>query len=270
MAVRQVKPEGFIEEADRWEYLWFIHRQGRTVDGRVEKVTFPDNLKTAVWELDLDGVKGVVPFSETGLADQGLMLRFVGQVVRVKIAGLDRESRVAACSRREALAEASARLFAVLQPGQVIDVMVKAVLPPEDGRGPRIVVDVGGGVLVEVPRRLATTRQAERLEQVFRPGRQTKAEVTRVDKESGIIRVSLAAVEADPWQEPYRRGDVVAGLVVNQLEGVLFVEVKPGLVGIASAPLQGKIQKGERVACVVTVYNPKEKTLHLQLRGRLA
>jgi small subunit ribosomal protein S1 len=49
-----------------------------------------------VRELDLDGVKGVVPFSETGLKDQGLMLRFVGQVVRVKVAGLDRENLVVA------------------------------------------------------------------------------------------------------------------------------------------------------------------------------
>jgi hypothetical protein len=30
------------------------------------------------------------------------------------------------------------------------------------------------------------------------------------------------------------------------------------------------MQKGERVACVVTAYYPEVKKLHLQLRGRLA
>ena len=266
----EIKPEGFIQEADRWEYLWLVHRQGRAVEARVEKVTFPENLKTAVWELDLDGVKGVVRFSETGLEDQGLMLRFVGQVVRVKVSGLDRENRVVACSRREALADARERLFAALGPGQVIDVVVKAILPPADGKPPRLVVDVGGGVLVEVPRGAATKRRSEKLEQLFRPGRQARAKVVQVDRQTDVIRVSLAAVEADPWRETYRRGDVVAARVVNQKDGMLFVEVRPGLVGIASAPLHGGMRKGDRVACVVTAYYPEEKKLHLQLRGRLA
>ena len=233
-------------------------------------MTFPENLKTAVWELDLGGVKGVVPFSETGLADQGLMLRFVGQVVRVKVSGCDRENRVVACSRRGALADARERLLATLGPGQVIDVVVKAVLPPADGKPPRLLVDIGGGVLVEVPRGAATKRRADRLENLFRPGRQARAKVVQVDRQTDVIRVSLADVEADPWRETYRRGDVVAARVMNQKDGLLFVEVKPGLVGIASTPLHGRLRKGERVACVVTAYYPEEKKLHLRLRGRLA
>jgi len=264
-------PEGFTPEQDRWEYLWLMHRLGRTVDARVTKVTFPENLATAVWEVDLgDGVKGVVPLGESGLAGQGLMMRYVGQVVRVKISGLDREMRVAACSRRAALAEAKERLMGALAPGQVIDVMVKAVLGPAPGKPPFVLVDVGGGVVAEVPRGAATKIRTERMESIFRPGQQVKAKVLSVDRESDVIRVSMAAVEPDAWQENYQRGHMVAGRVINQKGGLVFVEIKPGLVGIADPPLRGRLRNGERVRCVVTVYRPRERKMHLQIRGRLA
>jgi|GEM_PF-4767243 small subunit ribosomal protein S1 len=270
-AMQKVKPEGFVQEADRWEYLWFVHKKDRPIEACVEKITFPDNLKTAVWELDLGGVKGVCPLSETGLESQRLMFRYVGQVVRVKIAGMDKENRLAACSRRAAIADARERVFATLQPDQIIDVVVKAVLPAEGDKPPRLVVDVGGGVLVEVSRGSATTRQAERLERLFRPGKQAKAKVIRVDRQTDTIRVSLTAVEADPWATySCQRGDVVAARVVRQVKQqdgslVLHLEVQPGLIGIAST-LHG-LHVGERVLAKVNVYSPKEQKLRLDLWG---
>uniref|UniRef100_UPI002FE20CCB hypothetical protein n=1 Tax=Thermodesulfitimonas autotrophica TaxID=1894989 RepID=UPI002FE20CCB len=119
------KPEGFEVVADRWEYLWQAKERGIPVEATVEKVTWPENLNTCTWELDLgEGVKGVVPSSETGLADTRLMTRFVGQKILVKIRGMDKENRVAACSRREAIADAQERLFAVLKPDMVFDAVV--------------------------------------------------------------------------------------------------------------------------------------------------
>jgi small subunit ribosomal protein S1 len=270
-AGQKVQPEGFVQEADRWEYLWFIHKRGRSIEACVEKITFPDNLKTAVWELDLGGVKGVCPLSETGLESQQLMFRYVGQMVRVKIAGLDKENHLAACSRRAAIADARERVFETLQPDQIIDVVVKAVLPAENDKPPRLVVDVGGGVLVEVPRGSATRRQAERLERLFRPGKQAKAKVIEVDRRTDKIRVSLAAVEADPWATyGCQRGDVVSARVVRQVRQqdgslMLYLEVQPGLIGIAST-LHG-LRIGDSVLAKVNVYSPKEQKLRLDLWG---
>jgi small subunit ribosomal protein S1 len=266
------KPEGFELVADRWEYLWQAKERGIPIEAIVEKVTWPENLDTAVWELDLGGVKGVVPASETGLADASLMTRFVGQKILVKIRGLDRENRVAACSRREAIADAQERLFKALKPDMVIDAVVKAVLPPDpvSGKPASLVVDAGGGVLVEVPRKLATRSRAHRLNELFRPGQAVKAKVLHVDPQTGTVRVSLVDLEADPWEgAAYKRGDVVAGRVVG-VKDVVFVEVSPGLVGIAPLPLRGRLRRGDRVAAVVTAFDREKKKLHLQLRGKLA
>lgn len=265
------RPEGFTQEADRWEYLYFAKQQGYTVPAVVEKVTFPENLSTAVWELDLGGgVKGIVPASESGLDDQSLMLRYVGQQVAVKIKGIDRENGIAACSRREAVADAAEKLFAALKPEMVVDVVVKVVLPGTDGKPSRLVVDAGGGVLVEVPRSKATRNRTAKLTDLFRPGQAVKAKVVQVDQQSGVIRLNMADLEADPWAGQYTRGDVVAGTVLTQRDGTVFVEVRPGLVGIAASPLRGRLRKGERVAAMVTVFDPAAKKLHLRIRGRLA
>lgn len=265
-----IKPEGDVQEQDRWEYLFFAKQQGFTVPGMVEKVTFPENLNTAVWELDLGGVKGIVPASESGLDNQSLMLRFVGQTVQVKVKSLDRENSVAACSRREAVAEAAEKLFASLKPEQVIGVVVKAILPQTDEKPLRLLVDAGGGVLVEVSRGQATRNRSARLGDLFRPGQTAKAKVTHVDAQTGTIRLNMADLETDPWQGNYKRGDVVAGTVLTQRDGMVFVEVKPGLIGIASAPLRGYLRKGTRVAAMVTFFDPQAKKLHLRLRSRLA
>lgn len=266
------KPEGFEVVADRWEYLWQAKERGIPVEAVVEKVTWPENLDTAMWEIDLGGVKGVVPSSETGLVDTSLMTRFVGQKILVKIKGMDKENRVAACSRREAIADAQERLFKALKPDMVIDCVVKAVLPPDpvNGKPPALVVDVGGGVLVEVPRKHAT-RSYARLNDLYRPGQALKAKVLQVDPQAGIIRVSLADVEPDPWEgATFKRGEIVAGRVVN-VGSAVFVEVLPGLTGIAPLPLRGRLRRGDRVACQVTSFDREKKKLHLRLRGgRLA
>lgn len=267
------KPEGYEITADRWEYLWSAKERGVPVEATVEKVTWPENLDTAMWEIDLgEGVKGVVPSSETGLADVSIMPRFVGQKILVKIKGLDKENRVAACSRREVIADAQERLFAVLKPDMVIDAVVKAVLPPDqvNGKPSALVVDVGGGVLVEVPKKHAT-RSYVRLPEIFRIGQVVKAKVLQVDPQTGTIRVSLADMEADPWQNAaYKRGEIVSGRVVNVKDAV-FVEVLPGLTGIAPLPLRSRLRKGDKVACQVTSFDREKKKLHLRLRGgRLA
>jgi len=269
------KPEGYEVVADRWEYLYFAKERGVPVEAAVEKVTWPENLDTAVWELDLgDGIRGVVPASESGLADTSLMTRFVGQKILVKIKGMDKENRVAACSRREAIADAQERLFAALKDGIVIDAVVKAVLPPDRnaGKPASLVVDAGGGVLVEVPRKLATRSRAHRLAELFRPGQAVKAKVLQVDPQTGTLKLSLVDAEPDPWEGlVYKRGDVVAGTVVGQAEKVVFLEIKPGVVGIAPPPLRGVLRRGNRVAAVVTSYDREKKKLHLRLRGsRLA
>jgi len=267
------KPEGYVDEADRWEYLFVARRQGFPVSAVVERLSYPEHLEGPVWELDLgDGIRGVVPFAESGLVEPGQMARFVGQSVTVKIKSMDRETRLVAASRKEAVEDARRRLLDVLVPGEVLDGVVRAVLPAaSDGRSARLLVDIGGGVLCEVPRSAATRSRVGKLGAHFSPGQQVRAVVKAVDRESGSISISLVEVESDPWATAtYNRGEIVSGRVVSRRGSVVYVEVRPGMVGIGNAPLRGTVWHGDRVSGKVTMYDPGRRRLHLQLLGRPA
>lgn len=266
-----LKPEGYQIRADIWERLHAAAESGAHVDAIVERVTWPDG-QSAVWEVSLlgfPGVRGLVPSSETGVTREQ-MPRFVGQVIRVTIKGLDREHGLAACSRREAVAEAWRRIWETYREGQVVDAVVRAILPPGDGKGPRALLDVGGGALVEVPRAKATRSRVLPLREALPPGRQVRAKVTRVDPQAGVLEVSIVDAEPDPWEGlDYRRGDFVSGVVVYADSRHVFVEVKPGVVGLAPPPLRGAIRAGDRVSCAVASFDRAARKLRLRLRGKL-
>ncbi|MGQ9533437.1 MAG: 30S ribosomal protein S1, partial [Desulfotomaculales bacterium] len=147
-----MRPEGVTFTLDPLEVLFQMRERQQTLEATIVALDYPNSISTWVLTFpDLDGVKGLVPASESGLPDKDLMPRFVGQSVRVKIRGIDRENKLAACSRREAVAEAAAKLLPTLaeNPDAVLDAMVRCVVP---GNPPKLLVDVGGGVLAEVPR----------------------------------------------------------------------------------------------------------------------
>lgn len=237
--------------------------RGLTLEARVVRVTWPEG--RPVWEVELPGgIKGLVPSSETGLEDAAAMPRYVGQTVNVKVKGLDRENGLAACSRREAVAEASQQLLEALKENQTVDAVVRAVYPN------RVAVDIGGGFTVEVPRIRATQSRVLRLTDLYNPGQAVKAKVLRVDPQTGAVDVSLIN-DPDPWEGvDYRRGDFISGIVTSVDEKHVFVEVKPGVVALAPRPLRGDVKRGDKVTMAVASFDRQARKLRCRLRGRLA
>lgn len=272
-----IKPEGFKIEADPWEVLHGYCERQQSVDALVTRITWPNG--SPVWELaftglgiETDGIRGLVPSSETGLP-KDLMTRFVGQAVRVKIKGFQKDEGLVACSRNEAVAEAQGVLFEKVKEGQIIDCVVRAVLPKSERKPPRLIVDVGGGVIAEVPRAKASYSAAP-LGAQFIPGRQVKAKVLKADPQTGTIGVSIRDAYPDPWEKDnlLRRGDIVAGKVcwigeANNGRKFVCVEIPPGLMGIAPYRIDN-IRRGDHVNCTVKNFDPDKHKLRLDLRGR--
>lgn len=264
-----LKPEGFVQTADPFEILFDAKQKGYPVSAVVSGIDYPNDLPT--WLLtfpDAPGPTGLVPSSETGLGDAKLMPRFVGHPVRVIVKGIDRQAGIAACSRREAVADAEEKLKASLKEGQTLTAVVRAVLPRnEEAKKPaRLLVDIGGGVLAEIPRKQAVVHKALPLAAQYPVGKQVKVIVKSVDPFS----VSMAD-GADPWKNhDFKRGQFLACTVVTVKDGTVFLEpdLAPGMVGIASAPLRGALARGDRVSCVVATFSAAEKKLHLRIRGR--
>jgi len=262
-----LKPEGFEYRGGVMDRLYDAMQRESVIEARIVRVTYVDD--RPVWELDLDVVRGLVPSSETGLGEDtnSLMQRFTGQMVFVKVKSIDKDSGIAACSRREAIADARERLFETLQAGQKIDAVVKVVKPK------RLLVDIGGGVLVDVPRAAATRSSAFRLYELFRPGQPVSVTVKALDKQTDTISVTMLN-GTDPWEKApeFKRGDEVAGVVVGLRTNFVLVEVmsSQGLIGLSPPPLRGNLRRGDKVRCMVANFNRKDKKLSLRLRDTLA
>lgn len=258
------------------EYLFQAKEKGLALEALVGALDFPNG--TPTWVLtfpDLDGMKGLVPASEAGVPKE-LMPRFVGQEVRVKVKGVDRENGLAACSAREAMAEAAEKLLPVLveDPERIWGATVRCVVPGKDGAPPKLLVDVGGGVLAEVPARKARISLTRPLSEQHPAGSRVKVKVTRVDPQTGIVEASVRDALPDPWERAdFRRGQFVSGTVART-DGARHVWVEPdlcpGILGLAPYPLVGEVRRGDRVTCAVASFDRAKKKLRLRLRGRLA
>ena len=260
-----LRPEGLEYRGGSWDRLYDAMQKGYPIEARITRITWESD--SPVWELDLEVARGLVPASETGLDNPALMQKFTGQKVLVKIRGIDKNAGIAACSRLEAVADSREKLFKYLKVGQDVDAVVRVVTPRQ------IMVDIGGGVLVGVPRAAATRRKSFRLNDLFEPGRQVSVRVTALDQEKDIISVSMVD-GADPWERApeFRRGDCVAGVVTHASARFVMIEMLavPGLVGLAPPPLRGSLYRGDRVSCMVASFSREKKKLSLRLRGTMA
>ncbi|AKX95744.1 RNA-binding S1 [Neomoorella thermoacetica] len=253
-------PEGFKPGLSTLNILYEARNNDWSIEAIVSRVTWPDG-QGAVWELifpDIEEVRGLVPASESGLPKNVPMEALTGQTIRVKVKGIDKENNLAACSRVEVVAEAKERLLKTLVEGEKLDALVRAVL----ARPSRLVLDIGGGVLVVVPREKAAYNRALPLNAQYNPGSLIKAQVEKIDRQEGIIEVA----PINPWEKAdFRRGDFISGKVIRVYgKRHVLVEVPPGITGLAPYPLRKTINQGDQVTCKVMAFNKAKKILHLQ------
>jgi small subunit ribosomal protein S1 len=269
-----VMPEGYTLEAGVWERIFQAMKRGYTAAAQVVAIDYPDG--RPAWELtlrDYPEIRGVVPAGETDLPDRRLMQWFVGQAINVKIKGLDRENKLVACSRREAVAEARTKLFDEVQEGDVLECIVKAILPRDEAekKPERLLVDVGGGVLVAVNRSRAALKLSQRLSHQYNPGQAVTARVTRIEPQKGIIVISLK--DGDAWDKvDYKRGQPISGTIVAIRGDTCFIEpdAGPGVLGIAPLPVWGKFRRRMRVSCKVLNFMGDAHKLRLYILRQLA
>lgn len=265
-----IKPEGFQLQAPTWERLFQAKERNFNVPAQVVGITYPNDQPTWVLSFpDYFGVTGLVPASETDLPETFLMSRFVGQPISVRIKGLDREAGIVACSRKEVVDSMREKLLNQIKVGGVIDCVVKAIIPKNENKSDRLLVDVGGGVLSEVPYRQAALRLTQRLHRQYIPGQLIKAVVKRI--EQGDIKISIVEAFGDPWARvDFRRGEFLSGTIFFIRNNSIWVEpdLAPGVLGLAPIPLAGGLRVRDRVSCVVTTFSRDEKKLRLRLKGR--
>jgi len=204
------------------------YRAGLPVEGKIER-----DVKGG-YEVRIGRARGFCPFSQIDIVRGTDPAQHVGRVYTFRIIEYKEGGRNLIVSRR-ALLEDEQRTSAVeirksIVAGAVLTGRVTSV------REFGAFVDLGAGVqgLLHVSE-MGWSRVSNTSE-VVRPGEEITVKVLRVDDDTQKIALGLKQLSADPWstvEATYEVGQVRTGRVTRLTEFGAFVELEPGIEGLA-------------------------------------
>src|SRR5687767_15075811 len=203
---------------------------GLAVEGKVE------NVKKGGYEVRVARERAFCPLSQIDVVRTADPAVHVGKTYTFRIIEFKDGGKSIVLSRRKQLEqEQHANAEAVrssIVPGAILPGPVTSV------RDFGAFVDLGGGIqgllhVSEMSWSRATTPGA-----VVAPGDQISVKVLRVDEATGKISLGLKQLQDDPWSTvgaTYQVGQVRSGRVTRVAEFGAFVELQPGIEGLAHA-----------------------------------
>lgn len=261
--VRGAAVDGRLEDA---------YRAGLPVEGRVDQ-----EIKGG-YEVRIGHQRAFCPFSQIDI-HRSEPATHLGKVYTFRIIEYREGGRNLVVSRR-ALLEAeqqtqAAEIRRSAVPGAVVTGRVVSV--PAFGA----FVDLGGGVqgLLHVSE-MGWSRVTDP-SALFKPGDEVTVKVLRVDEERQKIALGLKQLESDPWSrvaETYQAGQVLSGRVTRVADFGAFIELEPGVEGLAHAetfPSSGQrdgwsrntVSVGAVVHVMVLEVDPEARRLSLSVKA---
>ena len=203
-------------------------RAGLPVEGKIEREV------KGGYEVRLGGQRAFCPFSQIDIVRNTDAAQHLGRVYAFRILEYKEGGRNLIVSRR-AILEEEQRASAVevrrsIAVGAVLTGRVASV------RDFGAFVDLGAGVqgLLHVSE-MGWARVSDP-SQVVTPGEEITVKVLRIDDVTQKIALGLKQLSDDPWaavQSTYEEGQVRTGRVVRLTEFGAFVELEPGIEGLA-------------------------------------
>jgi small subunit ribosomal protein S1 len=200
------------------------------VEGRVDRAV------KGGYEVRIGRSRGFCPISQIDIVRDTDPVSHVGRVYAFRIIEYKEGGRNLVVSRRALLEEEQrARAMEVRQSIVEGAVMTGRVTSVRDFGA---FVDLGAGVqgLLHVSE-MGWSRVSDTT-QIVAPGEEVTVKVLRVDANKQQIALGLRQLTADPWskvRERYEVGQVCTGRVTRLAEFGAFVELEPGVEGLAHA-----------------------------------
>ena len=257
------------EEIVGWEDLEEAYKQKKTVRVRVAEVTKGGVLAT------YRNVRCFIPGSLLSYRYVEDMSSYVGKDLDVIVDDFDREKKRVVLSRKAvevaARQEMKEQLMTELKVGDMRQGVVTKLM--KFGA----FVDLGGVEGLIYLNDLAWHRVNDPSE-IVSEGDQVTVYIANIDKKNNKISLVLKKVEEDPWRgaaDYYKVDDLVDGDVVRLAEFGAFVEVEPGIQGLAhlseitSKPIRkptDALEVGDHVQAVILSIDEKNKKLSLSLK----
>jgi len=219
-----------VRNAETQRELENAFQTGLAVEGKVASVI------KGGYEVRIARTRAFCPLSQIDIVRTNDPASHVGRTYTFRIIEFKDGGKSIVLSRRKQLEEeqqaSAAAVRKSIVPGAVLPGLVASVL--DFGA----FVDLGGGIqgllhVSEMSWSRATTPGA-----VVAPGDQITVKVLRVDEGTGKISLGLKQLRDDPWSTvgtTYEVGQIRNGRVTRVAEFGAFVELEPGIEGLAHA-----------------------------------
>ena len=208
--------------------LYRALRAARDLDGTVEEVI------KGGYQVRIAGVRGFCPHSQIDVHRENEPERHVGKTYRFRITQVRHGGADVVVSRRAVLlaerAEEAKAVRATLLEGAITSGRVAGTA--EFGA----FVDLGAGVMGLVHVSELAHHRVARVEDVVSVGDVVAVKVLKLHPDGRRISLSIREAIADPWDqvaEQFRPGSVYPGTIRRVAEFGAFVELAPGIEGLA-------------------------------------
>ncbi len=226
-------------------------------------------------ELEVKGMRAFMPAGQVELFHVPEFAQYVGQRISAEVAQFDRESKNLILSRRNILERekesAKKKLLEELAEGQTRRGTVRSVM--DYGA----FVDLGGvDGLLHVSE--MSFRRVKDPREVVKEGDIVEVKITKLDKESGKLSLSLKQAKADPWSsvgDHYAVGSTLTGRVTRLEAFGAFIEVEEGIEGLLPISEMSwqrikhpsdMLKEGDTLKLVVLSVDPANRRMSFSLK----
>ncbi len=205
-------------------------RAGLPVEGRVERVV------KGGYEVRVGGQRGFCPMSQIDTVRSAAPEAHQGQVYAFRITEFKEGGKNLVVSRRALLEEEQKAHAVEVRQGIVVGAVLagRVVSVREYGA----FVDLGAGVQGLLHVSEMSWARVKDPSQLVSPGQEITVKVLRVEEGGQKVALGLKQLSADPWsavEGSYAVGHVREGCVTRLTEFGAFVELEPGVEGLAHA-----------------------------------
>lgn len=257
--------KGAINSAVNWENLEI----GQIVEGEVT------GMNKGGLEMQIKGMRAFMPAGQVDIVFHKDISTFIGQRFPVEVTQFEREKKNLIVSRRHILERekeaARQKLMEELAEGQIRRGTVRSVM--DYGA----FVDLGGvDGLLHVSE--MSHRRIRNPHEAVKEGDIVDVKITKIDKETGKLSLSLKQTMADPWADAANRyavGTPVTARVARIESFGCFLEVEEGIEGLLPVSEmswqrirhpQDVVKEAETIKVVVISIDPVQRKLTFSLK----
>ncbi|MDD2586790.1 MAG: S1 RNA-binding domain-containing protein [Syntrophomonadaceae bacterium] len=240
----------------------------------IEEISLKDS-KTLCMVVSQERIKGLIPLEESGVnpaenknITRSRLMNLIGQDVKIIVIGIDKENDLFIASRKKAIEKLSAVTWDSIESGQIKTAIARRIVRRRKNDG--TVTDLGlmieiSGIETFLPVQELSYGWVNEILSLIQPGDIFDVLILDVDKEKQKLSVSVKALYENPWPScvnRYTKNSAYAGTVTGVAEYGIFVNLEPGVDVLCRHPKSGRVNKGDKVALIITRIDPSEQKIN--------